>query len=275
MPNLTAHDLLQMDEAWQCAQPDLVVRGLVKRALEDLRVVRDCLNQMPANNARPSGRLPPWQCVARGGSAYEGSVGDGHADDAPFGQVAGGEAARTNKSTDAQDAAPQHGGSAESKGQTQPDAHCASAEPTQALDVVLAKRAGRHVEWVEQLHQLCEQHRDDSDKALQAVVREFLNDWNVITRPLADPKLPLTNNAAERQLRPSVIPRRISHGTRTPVGSHGSALLASIIDTCRLRGARATAFLARAIHAARSGLPAPRLKSSPPHLVFNTALVAA
>jgi hypothetical protein len=41
------------------------------------------------------------------------------------------------------------------------------------------------------------------------------------------------NNAAERQLRHFVIARRISYGTRTEVGSHSIALLASIIDTCR------------------------------------------
>ena len=55
--------------------------------------------------------------------------------------------------------------------------------------------------------------------------------------PLHDPRLPLTNNAAERQLGHYVIARRISYGTRTEVGSHSIALLASIIDTCRLRQA--------------------------------------
>ena len=107
------------------------------------------------------------------------------------------------------------------------------------------------------------------------MAREFLNDWSVIMRPLADPKLPLTNNAAERQLKHYVIARRTSQGTRTPVGSHSVALLASIIDTCCLRGVRATAFLARAIHAARTGLPAPSLPPIPPHLVWNIATVAA
>lgn len=124
-----------------------------------------------------------------------------------------------------------------------------------------------HAQWVVQLQQLCQQHRDDRNSALREVAREFLNDWDVIMRPLADPSLPLTNNAAERQLRHYVIARRISHGTRTLVGSNSMALLASVIDTCRLRGASATALLARAIHAARTGLPAPSLPSIPAHLV--------
>ena len=124
-----------------------------------------------------------------------------------------------------------------------------------------------HAQWVVQLQQLCQQHRDDRNSALRDVAREFLNDWDGIMRPLADPSLPLTNNAAERQLRHYVIARRISHGTRTLVGSNSMALLASVIDTCRLRGASATALLARAIHAARTGLPAPTLPSIPAHLV--------
>ena len=61
--------------------------------------------------------------------------------------------------------------------------------------------------------------------------------------PLHDPRLPLTNNAAERQLRYYVIARRISYDTRMQVGSRSIALLDSLIDTCRLRRASATALI--------------------------------
>ena len=128
-----------------------------------------------------------------------------------------------------------------------------------------------HAQAVQRLRQLCEQNRDASHKALREVAREFLNDWAVIMRPLEDPRLPLTNNAAERQLRHYVIARRISYGTRTPVGSHSVALLASVIDTCRLRFASATDLLARAIHAARMNLPAPPLPPIPTNLASPNA----
>ena len=131
-----------------------------------------------------------------------------------------------------------------------------------------------HAQSIEQLRQLCEHHRDASHKALREVAREFLNDWEVIVRPLTDPRLALTNSAAERQLRHYVIARRISYGTRTLVGSHSVALLASVIDTCRLRCASAADLLARAIHAARLGLPAPALAPIPANLARpNTDLV--
>jgi len=113
------------------------------------------------------------------------------------------------------------------------------------------------------LRQLCEHHRDDRHDKLREVAREFLLDWDVILRPLAEPHLPLTNNAAERALRHYVIARRIGHGTRTPVTSRGYALLASVIETCRLRAASIIDLLAHAIDAARRGWPAPPLPAIP------------
>jgi transposase len=113
------------------------------------------------------------------------------------------------------------------------------------------------------LRDLCERHRDDRHTALREVAREFALDWAVIMRPLAEPQLPLTNNAAERALRHYVIARRISQGTRTPVTSRGYALLASVIETCRLRSASVIDLLAHAIDAARRGLPAPPLPAIP------------
>jgi len=81
----------------------------------------------------------------------------------------------------------------------------------------------------------------------------------VIVRPLYDPGLPLTNNAAERQLRHWVVARKTSFGTRSEQCSRALALLASLIDTCRLRQASAWDFLAEALAAGRKGLPMPAL----------------
>jgi len=124
-----------------------------------------------------------------------------------------------------------------------------------------------HVIQVGQLKALCEKHQDAAQDALKAIAREFLGDWDAIMRVLSDPLLPLTNNAAERQLRHWVIARRISYGTRNIVGSNSLAVLASVMDTCRLRGAKVTDFLAKAIDSARHGLPVPKLPAIPAHLL--------
>lgn len=124
-----------------------------------------------------------------------------------------------------------------------------------------------HARQLGQLKALCITHRDAQHEALRSIAREFLNDWEAIMRVLSCPLLPLTNNAAERQLRHWVIARRISYGTRNLIGSNSLALLASVIDTCRLRGASVTDMLAKAIEAARLGLPAPKLPPIPAHLL--------
>jgi len=92
---------------------------------------------------------------------------------------------------------------------------------------------------------------------------EFLNDWEVILRQVAEPNLPLTNNPAESALRPMVIARDISHGTRCASGSRAYALLASVIETCRLRKASSWHYLAEVIRAARIGASLPALPSVP------------
>ena len=124
-----------------------------------------------------------------------------------------------------------------------------------------------HAKQVLELKTRCEQNVDAKHEHLRGIARELLNDWEVIMRVLAEPWLPLTNNAAERQLRHWVIARRISYGTRNLVGSNSLALLASVIDTCRLRNANVIDLLAQAIDAARHVRPAPALPAIPAHLL--------
>lgn len=53
---------------------------------------------------------------------------------------------------------------------------------------------------------------------------------------VADPNVPPTNNAAERALRPLVIARKISGGTRSAQGSRTRMILQSLVATWELRG---------------------------------------
>lgn len=121
----------------------------------------------------------------------------------------------------------------------------------------------RHRADIERLRQLCESHREDTHNTLHQVAREFLYDWDVILRPVAEPHLPLSNNAAEQALRHWVISRRISYGTRSSSGSRAYALLASVIETCRRRSTSSWQFLGTVIAAARQGLPLPALPAIP------------
>jgi transposase len=53
---------------------------------------------------------------------------------------------------------------------------------------------------------------------------------------VADPAVPPTNNAAERALRPLVIARKVSGGTRSKRGSQSRMILQSLVATWNLRG---------------------------------------
>ena len=105
----------------------------------------------------------------------------------------------------------------------------------------------------------CERMKSCSHKKARRLAVEFLNDWEAIFNVLHHPNLPLTNNEAEQILRHWVILRRITHGTRSEIGSRAFALLASVIDTCRRREVSPWRFLAEVIAAARKGRPAPLL----------------
>lgn len=109
-------------------------------------------------------------------------------------------------------------------------------------------------------HEYCTLVADNtSHQKTMELTKEFLNDWDTIWKVVGHPELPATNNLAERILRHWVIARQISHGTRTEEGSRAVAILASIIETCRLRGAKIWDYLTQVIRAGRRGESPPGL----------------
>ncbi len=131
----------------------------------------------------------------------------------------------------------------------------------------------KHKDLLEELRLACERYKDFAKKKsgkiyekTQALAREFLNDWEAIFRVLEHPELPLTNNEAERILRHWVILRRLCYGTRTKQGSRAIGLLASVIETCRLRNVLPWPYLAEVIAERRKGFappPIPELSTNP------------
>ena len=103
------------------------------------------------------------------------------------------------------------------------------------------------------LNQICQAYSNDRHKKLRELTRELLLDWDAILRQIHEPQLPLTNNLAEQMLRHWVISRLISHGTRSAEGTRAFGLLASVIETCRLRNASPWRYLATVIDAVRKG----------------------
>lgn len=71
------------------------------------------------------------------------------------------------------------------------------------------------------------------------------------------PSVPSENNAAERSVRPRVIARKISGGTRSSLGSETMAVLASLFETWRLRGENALEACKAMLIASQRPTPAP------------------
>jgi hypothetical protein len=95
---------------------------------------------------------------------------------------------------------------------------CPTPETRPSLDSAKPGLPVRYAADIARLQKWFEAHQMDDHPALRSVVREFLYDWKVILRPLAEPHLPLSNNAAEQALRHWVISRTINHGTRSEAG---------------------------------------------------------
>jgi len=109
------------------------------------------------------------------------------------------------------------------------------------------------------LRTLCETHQTVAHEDSRKLAVEFLNDWDAIVRVVETPSHPLTNNLAECSLRHWVLLRKTTFGSRTPQGRRVIALLASVIDTARLRQRSPWEFIAQTLTARRKDQPPPRL----------------
>lgn len=65
--------------------------------------------------------------------------------------------------------------------------------------------------------------------------RSLLKRLNQLFVFVTDPNVEGTNNRAERAIRPHVVYRKISGGTRSPIGTRTYEILASVIQTLRLQ----------------------------------------
>jgi transposase len=79
----------------------------------------------------------------------------------------------------------------------------------------------------------------DHDKALtlQQRILKHHDEWLVF---LDDPRVPPTNNLAERALRPLVVLRKVTFGHRTSAGAHRMAQFMTVQETAKRHGRKAT-----------------------------------
>jgi hypothetical protein len=107
-------------------------------------------------------------------------------------------------------------------------------EEVGATPQAVRQRARRATRYEQQLLLLCPETMaaDRPEATLVKRIRRYLQELFTFVR---DPAVPPTNNAAERSLRPLVIARKVSGGTRSAQGSSTRMVLASLAATAHLR----------------------------------------
>jgi transposase len=93
--------------------------------------------------------------------------------------------------------------------------------------------------------------------------RELLKQWDALWTFSRVEGVEPTNNAAERALRPAVLWRKGSFGSRSAAGCRFAERMLSVCATCAQQGRPRFAFITEAVRAAWAGEPAPTLILTP------------
>jgi transposase len=93
----------------------------------------------------------------------------------------------------------------------------------------------------------------------ERVARRLRNHMDCFVRFMADPLAEATNNRAERGLRPTVLHRKCTQGTRSEAGDRTHERLQTLVATARQQGKSAYAFLVKAIEATMRGTDQPSM----------------
>ena len=98
----------------------------------------------------------------------------------------------------------------------------------------------------------------------QSLSRELMRLWDGLWVFASVEGVEPTNNAAEQALRPAVLWRKGSFGTRSEAGSRFVERILTVRETCRRQGKPLRQFVTEAVEACRRGEPAPRLLAETP-----------
>ena len=88
---------------------------------------------------------------------------------------------------------------------------------------------------------------DSPNKKTQAFIKRIIKHRPNLLRFMEHPEVEFHNNRAERAIRPAVIFRKISFGNRTEQGAYLYTILASVIETYRLKNRNIAQLLKRVL----------------------------
>lgn len=112
-------------------------------------------------------------------------------------------------------------------------------------------RAERSRDLVSRLEVWCASQRVLPKTQLHQAIEFVKARWPSLKVFLADPRVPIDNGEAERQIRGPVVGRKNYYGTRSERGARVAGLMFSLIQTCRMLGVDPHAYLTEAATRAR------------------------
>ena len=76
---------------------------------------------------------------------------------------------------------------------------------------------------------------ESENRKTNTLIKRLRRHQHELIRFVDHPQAEFHNNRAERALRPEVIFRKLSFGNRTPGGAYNYQILATVLETCRLK----------------------------------------
>jgi transposase len=122
----------------------------------------------------------------------------------------------------------------------------AAAARDEALGVVRDIRTNQSRAIVTRIRDWAYAQRCTPESGLRKAIDYMLGLWPGLTRFLDDPRVPLTNNFAERELRTVVLGRKNHYGSKSRRGTEVAAILYSLLETAQLIGVEPKAYLSEA-----------------------------
>ena len=99
---------------------------------------------------------------------------------------------------------------------------------------------------------------------LAEAIRYALSRWEGLTRFLDDGRIQINFNTVERSIRPIALNRKNALFAGSDGGGENSAVVASLIETCKLCSVDPHGYLADALAKIVNGYPQQRHRRSPP-----------
>lgn len=117
------------------------------------------------------------------------------------------------------------------------------AERARVLETIRAKRNSESRPIVQALQLWMSEQRCLPKSKLGGAIRYATANWQGLSVFLDEPRAPMTNNQAERSIRPAVLGRKNHYGSKSRRGTEVAALFYSLIGSCRMLEINPTEYL--------------------------------